>query len=46
MTGIEKLVPPCNFFVKSTLYALKINSVKFQHHASIIIRVIEHLLEK
>ena len=46
MAEIEKLVLPCNFFIESTLSALEINHVKFQHHASIIIRVIEHLLEK
>ena len=46
MAEIEKLVPPCNFFIESTLSALEINHVKFQHQGSILIQVIERLLEK
>ena len=46
MAEIEKLVPPCNFFIISTLSALEINCVKFQHQGSTIIQVIERLLEK
>ena len=45
MAEIEKLVPPCNFFIISTLSALEINCVKFQDHSSIIIRVFEYFCE-